>query len=176
VTRLVTSRHCTETYRDGALADRGGVYGQAAIQTQGRGLKDLIECQAGVAIRHLVRVNDLRKLPTKEEVSLAGVVDSEEAVPRTGASVRGQRRDLHKRCYCVWSIGEDPDQVCAQVWDENICICRVDDDLVRVAAILARGNRPSLGACGEDCLNWAASRQSAVLPELKHTHGARVAT
>lgn len=175
-----TSRHvtfmcCTGTYCYGALADRRGVNGQGAVQTKRRGLEDLVECQAGITIGDLVRINVLRELSTEEEVGLSGVVDSEEAVTRTNSGVGGQWRSLHKRSDGVRSIGEDPDQVSAQVWDENICVRRVDDDLVRVAAILARGDRAGLVDLWEDRLNGTSSRKSAIFTKLENADRARVA-
>lgn len=173
--RPVTFTCCTETYCYGALADRRGVHGQGAVQTKSRGLKDLFKRQARVAIGDLVRINVLRELPTEEEEGLPGVVDSEEAVTGTNTGVGGQRRSLHERSDRVRSIGEDPDQVPAEVWDENICVCRVDDDLVRVAAILARGDRAGLVDLWEDRLNGTGSRQSAILTKLENADRARVA-
>lgn len=173
--RLVTFTCCTGTYCYGALADRRGVNGQTAVQTKRRGLEDLFERQAGVAVGDLVRVNVLRELSTEKEEGLSGVVDSEEAMTGTNTGVGGQWRSLHKRSDRVRSIGEHPDQVPAEVWNENICVRRVNDDLVRVAAILARGDRAGLVDLWEDRLNGAGPRQSAVFTKLENADRARVA-
>lgn len=94
---------------------------------------------------------------------------------RTSTGVGGEWRGLDQRSDRVRSIGEDPDQVTAQVWHEDICVRRVDDDLVRVAAVLARRDRPRLVDLWEDRLNRTSSRQSAVLTKLENADRARVA-
>lgn len=173
--RFVTFKCCTETYCYGALADGRRVHSQAAVQTKRRGLEDLFERQAGVAIGDLVRIDVLRELSAKEEEGLPSAVDPEEAVAGASTGVGGQWRGLHERSDGVGSIGEDPDKVSAQVWDENIGVRRVDDDLVRVAAVLAGGDWASLVDLWEDRLNGASSRQSAVFTKLEDADCARVA-
>lgn len=173
--RLVTFKCRRETYCNGALADRRGIDGQAAVQTKRGGLEHLLERQAGVAVGDLVRVDVLRELAAKEEEGLPGAVDPEEAVTRTGAGVGGEWGGLNQRSNRVGSIGEDPDEISAQVWHEDICVRRVDDDLVRVAAVLARGDRPGLVDLWEDRLNGTGPGQSAVLTKLEDADRARVA-
>lgn len=168
-------RSSTKTYCYSTFTSRRGIRSQSAVQTKRRCLKDLVESQTRITIGDLVRIDILRELAIEEEESLSSIVDPEEAMSRANTSVSGQGLSLYKRSNRVRRIGENSNKISAQVWSKNKFVGRVNDDLVRVAAILARDYRTSLVDSWEDRLYRATARQSAILTQAENTDRARVA-
>lgn len=139
-------------------------------------MEDLLPCKARLSISDFVRKHVLRDLAVEEEKSFASTIDSENAMPWPDPSISRKGVDFNQRSNVVRVVGKHPDTITSQIGCENIGICRINDDLVNIAAVLPSSDRAILFNGRVDDLNWACPWERPVILKSEDADGACIAT